>query len=516
MSRATARRFESGEHILLCKNVKDRDFAHFSREKCTCNKTRPRAVYVAYRSENTNGRMYDTTEATSRSFLHTCSFLLHTPRMKIAVVGTGYVGLVSAACFAELGHSVIGVDIDEKKIAMLKQGKSPIFEPGLEELIVRGQKNGLLVFTTNIQEALKDVQILFSAVATPPGENHSADLKAVFSVADAVGTHADHDMLFVNKSTVPVGTGKKCEERIAEQMKKRGAKIRIPVVSNPEFLREGMAVGDTLAPDRIVVGIDGENPSAESAMEELYKPITRIGKPLVFMSRESAEIVKYASNAFLATKISFINMLTELCEVSGANIRDIAKGMGFDERIGARFLHAGIGYGGSCFPKDVKALMATARDMGLSFPIINATDEVNARQRVRFLEKILKALPDKATVGVWGLSFKPKTDDMREAPSIDIINGLVKAGHTVQAYDPVAMENAKKLLPSSVQFVHAPMDAASNADAVVLLTEWDVFRGADLQELKSQMRGDLFFDGRNVYEPEQMASAQLRYYGLGV
>ena len=436
--------------------------------------------------------------------------------MKIAIVGTGYVGLVSAACFAELGHEVVGVDIDEAKVAMLKGGESPIYEPGLEELLKSGLKSGRLTFTTKLEEALPETKIVFSAVATPQGENHKADLRAVFIVADTVAKHAKHDLVFINKSTVPVGTGKLCEERIAKILSGRKSKITIPVVSNPEFLREGLAVTDTLMPDRIVIGINGETGTARMLMEKLYHPITRVGKPLVFMTRESAEIVKYASNAFLATKISFINMLTELAEVSGANIRDIALGMGLDHRIGPKFLHAGIGYGGSCFPKDVKALLVTAKEHGLSMPIVEATDKVNVNQRERFIKKMLAVLPKKSTIAVWGLAFKPKTDDMREAPSLDVIPSLIKAGHTVRAFDPVAMDRAKPLLPKETILVHSPMDAAKDADAVVLLTEWDEFRGIDLKKLKSAMKGNLVFDARNCYEPEQVRREHLQYVGIGV
>ena len=435
--------------------------------------------------------------------------------MKIAVVGTGYVGLVSAACFAELGHHVIGIDIDETKIKKLQSGKSTIYEPGLEELIVRGLHTGRLAFTTDLKSVLPDVQIVFSAVATPPGEGHKADLKAVFIVTETVATHATKNLIFVNKSTVPVGTGKKCEEKIAEILKKRGVNISIPVISNPEFLREGMAVPDTLMPDRIVVGVNDQT-EAKKLMEELYRPITRVGKPLLFMTRESAEIVKYASNAFLATKISFINMLTEFAEKTGANIRDIASGMGMDNRIGPRFLHAGIGYGGSCFPKDVKALMATAKEYDLDLSIVEATDRINTHQRARFFEKILKALPKNAIVCVWGLSFKPKTDDMREAPSLDLIPALLKAGHSVHAYDPAATENTAKLLPKETIFAKDQMEAAKGADAVVLLTEWDEFRGVDLKEVKKTMKGDDLFDGRNIYEPTEVQEAGLVYHGIGI
>lgn len=435
--------------------------------------------------------------------------------MQIAVVGTGYVGLVSAACFAELGHTVMGVDIDAAKVEKLRRGESPIFEPGLEELIQSGLKSGRLSFTTSLQEALPKAQILFSAVATPPGEGYKADLRAVFAVAESVGTFAEQSVIFVNKSTVPVGTGKMCEEKIAEQLKKRGKSFAIPVISNPEFLREGMAVGDTLMPDRIVVGVNGSEKAMEM-MQELYRPITRVGKPLVFMNRESAEIVKYAANSFLATKISFINMLTELCEKTGASIRDVAKGVGLDDRIGPRFLHAGIGYGGSCFPKDVKALLATAKELGLSFPIVEATDVVNARQRQRFIEKILKNLPKQSTVAVWGLAFKPKTDDMRDAPSLDIVPALVNGGHTVLAFDPAAEENAKKMLPASVTFVSDKMDALTNADALVILTEWDEFRGADLKQIAELMKGKTILDGRNIYEPSEVRDAGLVYHGIGL
>ncbi|MDD5055183.1 MAG: UDP-glucose/GDP-mannose dehydrogenase family protein [Candidatus Peribacteraceae bacterium] len=440
--------------------------------------------------------------------------------MRIAIVGTGYVGLVSAACFAELGHEVIGVDIDQEKVKMLKKGISPIYEPGLEELIRSNLKSKRLSFTTDLTEVLPHVQVLFSAVATPPGEGYKADLRAVFTVAETVAQHLDHDLVFVNKSTVPVGTGEKCEEKIQAILKKRGLTINIPVVSNPEFLREGMAVTDTMMPDRVVVGVNGgaisDQRSAISIMEDLYRPITRVGKPLVFMSRESAEIVKYASNAFLATKISFINMLTPLCEKTGANIRDIAKGVGLDNRIGPKFLHAGIGYGGSCFPKDVKALLAISREWNIPLPIVEATDAVNHQQRKRFIDRILQSLKKKSLVAVLGLAFKPKTDDMREAPAIDVIEALINAGHSVTAFDPVAMDRAKPLLPKGVKYSSSPLEVAKGADAVLVLTEWDVFRGLDLKALKKMMKGKNLFDGRNIYEPEEAETAGLKYVGIGL
>lgn len=443
--------------------------------------------------------------------------------MRIAVVGTGYVGLVTAACFAELGHTVTGVDIDAAKVRMLKKGKSPIFEPGLEELITKGQKTKRLAFTTDLHAILPKVDAVFSAVATPPGKDHHADLSAVFAVAEATARCADHDLVFVNKSTVPVGTGKECEARIAAILRKRKENLHIPVVSNPEFLREGMAVTDTLMPERIVIGIDDDvmryalRPmNARALMEDLYHPITRVGRPLLFMSRESAEIVKYASNAFLAAKISFINMLAELAEKTGADIRSIARGMGLDSRIGSRFLHAGIGYGGSCFPKDVKALLATAKEYGCDFSIVEATDRMNARARKRFFQNILASLPGKSTVAIWGLAFKPKTDDMREAPSLDLVPALIAQGHRVQVHDPAALDNARKLFPKKVCFSASPLAAANGAHAVILLTEWDEFRGIDLQELKCVMKGKDLFDGRNVYEPEAVKAAGLVYHGIGI
>jgi UDPglucose 6-dehydrogenase len=435
--------------------------------------------------------------------------------MHIAVIGTGYVGLVSAACFAELGHTVHGVDIDPAKIDMLRRGESPIYEPGLEEVLKRGLESKRLSFTTNITDVLPHVQILFCAVATPSGESHKADLRAVFAVTESVAKAIDHDLVFVNKSTVPVGTGKECEERFNKILNDRGQTCRIAVVSNPEFLREGMAVSDTLMPDRIVVGTNGDT-WAHDLMEELYRPITRVGKPIVFMNRQSAEIVKYASNAFLATKISFINMMSELAEKTGADIRDIAKGMGLDDRIGPRFLHAGIGYGGSCFPKDVKALMATAKEYALDLSIVEATDRINYHQRERFFKKILDALPSNARVAIFGLAFKPKTDDMRDAPSLDVLPALIEKGHTVYAYDPAAMEKAKPMLPATITYADSPLHAATGADAIVILTEWDEFRGIDLKELKQTMKGSLLFDGRNIYEPAEARAAGFVYTGIGL
>lgn len=435
--------------------------------------------------------------------------------MKLVVVGTGYVGLVSAACFAELGHDVVGVDIDEAKVRTLSSGKSTIYEPGLEEILKRNIASGRLSFTTKLQDALPGTAVLFSAVATPPNEDYTADLRAVFTVCEQVAKSAESDLVFVNKSTVPVGTGVDCERTIAGILAERGVPWRIPVISNPEFLREGTAVQDTLHPDRIVVGINHDD-HARAIMEELYAPLTRINRPIVFMSRESAEIVKYASNAFLAAKISFVNMLSELCEKTGGNIRDVATGMGLDERIGGRFLHAGIGFGGSCFPKDVKALIAIGKKYDLQLPLVRATKEINDRQRERFFQQILATLPAKGTVGIWGLSFKPNTDDLREAPSLDLCEILLKTGHRIQAFDPVAMENMRKLFPKGIDFVPSPIEAAAGADDVVLLTEWDIFRGIELRDVREAMRGKELFDGRNVYDREDVETAGLTYHGIGI
>ena len=435
--------------------------------------------------------------------------------MKITVIGTGYVGLVSAVCFAELGHNVIGVDIDEKKVQKLKNGDCPIYEPELPELLKRNLDAGRVQFTEELLEALPESQVVFSAVATPPNEDFSADLKAVFIVAESVAKLAEKDIVFVNKSTVPVGTGKKCEDVIAKTLKERGADIHIPVVSNPEFLREGHAVHDTMQPDRIVVGVNSDK-WAQEVMEEIYLPLTRVAKPIVWMTRESSELVKYASNAFLANKISFINMLSEICEVTGGNVRDVARGMGMDDRIGPRFLHAGIGYGGSCFPKDVKALIALSRETGVDLPLVQATHDINMKQRERYFQKIIEALPKNATVCIWGLSFKPRTDDMREAPSLDLIPALIEAGHTVNVHDPIAMETAKEVLGDTITWCHDPLEAANGADAVCLLTEWDVFRGIDLKNLKETLRGTDLFDGRNIYQPEEVREAGLTYHGIGI
>ncbi len=436
--------------------------------------------------------------------------------MHITVIGTGYVGLTSAVCFAEMGHTVVGVDIDPQKVSMLSSGKSPIFEPDLEALLQKNIASGRLSFSLDLSTALPHTSMVFSAVATPPGEGYKADLRAVFAVAKSVAEQSTRSVLFINKSTVPVGTGAKCQAMIDEILASRGVDFSLSVASNPEFLREGFAVSDTLNPDRIVVGLQDENDAHRSLFQELYAPITEKGSPLLFMRLESAEIVKYASNSFLATKISFINMLTEFCEKTGADIRDIAEGMGLDDRIGKRFLQAGIGYGGSCFPKDVKALLATAEEYGLSFPIVEATDHVNTHQRERFIAMMLSKLPPSSTVAVLGLAFKPDTDDMREAPSIDVVTALIEAGHTVRAYDPQAIERAKTLLPSSTQYGDSIDSVLDGADVLLLLTEWKEFETLSLDSLAQTLQEKMVFDARLFFDPQEVKKAGLEYYGIGV
>lgn len=433
--------------------------------------------------------------------------------MKITVVGTGYVGLVTGTCFAELGNDVICLDIDQAKIDRLKKGEIPIYEPGLEELVLRNQKEGRLNFSTDAKAGIEWAEVIFSAVGTPPDKDHRADLSAVKAVAKTVGQNLNGYKVFVNKSTVPVGTSHMVKEIIKENLK---TPMDFDVVDNPEFLREGSAVKDFLNPDRIVCGVESDR--AREAMEKLYQPLVRSGRPLLFTDIHSAEVIKYASNSFLATKISFINEVANFCELVGADVTQVAKGMGLDERIGSRFLHAGIGYGGSCFPKDVQAFIQTGKDKGYEFKILEQVEAVNEAQKLRIVEKILKEIPDLngKTVAVWGLAFKPKTDDMREASSLAIVPKLLEKGAKVRAFDPVAAENAKKILgETNIEYFNSPFDAASGADILVLITEWDEFRALDLQKLKSTMKDAYVFDGRNVYNPEEMRKLGFKYFSVG-
>ncbi len=431
--------------------------------------------------------------------------------MKITVVGTGYVGLVTGTCFAELGNDVICVDIDAAKIERLKKGEIPIYEPGLEELVLRNYKEGRLNFSTDLKTAIEACEIIFSAVGTPQGGDDRADLSAVRAVAKSVGQNLNGYKVFVNKSTVPVGTSNEVKDIIASQ-----TTHPFDVVDNPEFLREGSAVKDFLNPDRIVCGVESDK--AREAMEKLYSPLVRAGRPLLFTDIHSAEIIKYASNAFLATKISFINEIANFCEAAGGDVTMVAKGMGLDDRIGPRFLHAGIGYGGSCFPKDVNAFIQTGRDKGYEFKIIKAANEVNQIQKKIIIEKIRKEFPDLngITIAVWGLAFKPKTDDMREAPSLEILPELLKSGASLRVFDPVAAENAKKILgTTNIEYLPSPYDAATGADILLIVTEWDEFRAIDLTRISSLMKGKSVFDGRNIYQPAEMEKLGFKYVSVG-
>ncbi|MFA6529133.1 MAG: UDP-glucose/GDP-mannose dehydrogenase family protein [Candidatus Gracilibacteria bacterium] len=434
--------------------------------------------------------------------------------MNIAIIGTGYVGLVTGTCLAELGNNVVCVDIDKEKIANLKKGIIPIYEPGLEELIKRNYKEKRLEFTIDSAKAIKESEVIFSAVGTPPDKDHRADLSAVMKVAETFGENLNGYKVFVNKSTVPVGTS----ERVYEIIKKTsGNKHKFEVVDNPEFLREGTAVKDFMNPDRIVVGIKKDSTRAREMMEKIYSPLVRAGRTLIFTDINSAEIIKYASNSFLATKISFINEVANFCELVGADVTEVAKGIGLDARIGSRFLHAGIGYGGSCFPKDVKAFIQTGKDKGYEFLILEAVEEVNETQRLRLFRKLKEEFQDlrNKKIAVWGLAFKPKTDDMREAPSITIINELLDCGACVQAFDPVAAGNAKRILDGKVDFCDTPYEAATGADALLILTEWDEFRAIDLKKVKEMMCGNLICDGRNIYSKKEMESLGFKYKSIG-
>ena len=438
--------------------------------------------------------------------------------MKITIVGTGYVGLVTGTCLAEVGHHVICVDVDQKKIDNLKKGIIPIYEPGLEELVLRNSKEGRLEFTTNIKSGIEHGDVVFNAVGTPPGENHEADLKYVKQVARDFGKHWDRYKVFVIKSTVPVGTSDEVTQEILENCPDNA---EFDVVSNPEFLREGTALKDFMNPDRIIAGLNYERGEAERArkvIEKVYEPLMRVGKPLIFTDIRSSEIIKYASNAFLATKISFINEIANFCDRVGGDAKQIARGMGLDDRIGPRFLHAGVGYGGSCFPKDVKALIQSGKKANYDFSILEAVEHVNQTQRGRLFDKIKKSLEDLngKTIAVWGLSFKPKTDDMREAPSIDVIRSMCVEGATIRAFDPVAMEHADQIFaPLPVEYFENPYETCEGADALVIMTEWDAFRAVDFEKLSSLMNGRAIIDGRNIYERADVEEAGFTYDCFG-
>lgn len=435
--------------------------------------------------------------------------------MNITVIGTGYIGLVTGTCLAEVGNRVICVDVDENKINNLKNGIIPIYEPGLDDLVVRNYKNNRLDFTTRMDEAVQKSDILFIAVGTPPGEDGSADLQYVLAVARDIGRYMNEYKVVVQKSTVPVGTAEKVRKVIQVELEKRNKKLKFDIVSNPEFLREGSALKDFMEPDRIIIGADKEK--TESIMRDLYQPFDC---PLIVMDIPSAELTKYAANAMLATRISFMNELTQICEKTGANIENIKKGIGVDPRIGNMFLNAGIGYGGSCFPKDVKALIKSFSQYACDSLILQAVENVNKNQRYRFINKIVNYFGGQLagkTIAMWGLAFKPGTDDMREAPSIDVVNALTAKGAKVCAYDPVAMEEAKKVLAGNdkLEFGTDLYSILENADALVLVTEWPEFKKPDFAKVKMLMNQPVIFDGRNQYDPQDMKNEGFVYYSVG-
>ena len=430
--------------------------------------------------------------------------------MKIAVVGTGYVGLVAGTCFAESGNDVICVDVDSRKIAALKAGEVPIYEPGLEELLRRNTKARRLRFTTELAEAVGPAQVVFIAVGTPEGESGDADLQYVLTAAEQIGKAMRQYTVVVDKSTVPVGTADKVRETIAKV-----TQHEFDVVSNPEFLKEGAALEDFLKPDRVVIGTTSER--ARRLMGQLYAPFVRTENPILYMDTRSAELTKYAANAMLATRISFMNDVAALCEKVGADVEFVRKGMGSDKRIGYPFLHPGIGYGGSCFPKDVKALVATAREFGLELDLLRAVERTNQRQKRCLLTKALKHFGDlsERTFAVWGLAFKPKTDDMREAPSVELIEGLLGKGAKVQVHDPVAATVAQRYFGNRVLYAPSGYAAAEGADGVFLVTEWNEFRRPDLKRLKGLMKSPVIFDGRNIFDPALLKEEGFTYYGIG-
>jgi UDPglucose 6-dehydrogenase len=430
--------------------------------------------------------------------------------VKIAVIGTGYVGLVTGTCLAETGHRVTCVDIDERKIATLRAGGIPIYEPGLEELVKRNVRDGRLDFTTSTTDAVRDVDVAFIAVGTPPGETGEADLSYVLAAAEQIGRHIGRYTVIVNKSTVPVGSAEKVAEVVG-----RVAKMPFDVVSNPEFLKEGAAIDDFMRPDRIVVGVSSER--ARAVIAELYAPFVRTEQPILFMDPRSSELTKYAANSMLATRISFMNDIAGLCERTGADVDHVRRGMGSDKRIGYPFLFPGAGFGGSCFPKDVRALMTMARGVGLDFDLLRSVERVNERQKRTLVDKALKHFGSLQglTVGVWGLAFKPKTDDMREAPAITVIEGLIGNGAKVRAHDPVATEVATKIFGERVEFAVDPYAAAAGADALFLVTEWNEFRQPDFELLKRTMKQPVLFDGRNVWDPRKVRALGFTYHGIG-
>jgi UDPglucose 6-dehydrogenase len=431
--------------------------------------------------------------------------------MKIAVVGTGYVGLVTGTCFSETGNTVTCIDIDKEKVEKLQNGQITIYEPGLEQLFERNIKQNRLFFTTNLAEGIKGTQVIFLALPTPPGEDGSADLKYILKVAEDLGPLLSDYTVIIDKSTVPVGTAELVRARIAV-----GSRVDFDVVSNPEFLREGVAVDDFMKPDRVVIGTT--SPKARKTMEALYGPFVRQGNPIIFMDERSAELTKYAANSFLATKITFMNEIANLCELLGADVDAVRKGVGTDSRIGKRFLFPGIGYGGSCFPKDVQALARASEDVAYNFRILQAVMDVNAGQKTKLLPAIRKYFNEDLRgklIAVWGLAFKPHTDDVREAPALYIIEALLKEGARIKAHDPEAAENVKKIIGDRIEYAGDPYEAAAGADAILIATEWPEFRTPDFDRLSTLLKNKVIFDGRNLYDLSLMRDLGYSYFSIG-
>lgn len=437
--------------------------------------------------------------------------------MNIAIVGTGYVGLVTGACFADTGVNVTCVDVDENKVEALKQGRVPIYEPGLDELVAKNYKAGRLKFTTSLEEVLNGQDVVFCAVGTPPDEDGSADLKYVLQVARTIGQHLNKYLVVVTKSTVPVGTASKIRNAINEELAKRGADVEFDVASNPEFLKEGSAIKDFMSPDRVVIGVDSDR--AKAILTRLYKPFMVVNFRVIFMDIPSAEMTKYAANSMLATRISFMNDIANLCELVGADVNMVRAGIGSDNRIGRKFLYAGCGYGGSCFPKDVKALVKTASDCGCPMEVLQAVESVNERQKSILFRKLQRVFGDEPlagkTITLWGLAFKPETDDMREAPALVMIDLLKKAGCKVRAYDPIAMDECKRRVGDAVTYCDNMYDALDGTEALLLLTEWKQFRLPDWNEVKRRMKRHLVIDGRNIFDAAEMTGYGFEYHCIG-
>jgi UDPglucose 6-dehydrogenase len=429
--------------------------------------------------------------------------------MKLSVIGTGYVGLVTGSCFADLGNDVVCYDIDEQKIESLRGGRVPIYEPGLEELVQRNSAEGRLLFTTELRDAVRDCEVIFICVGTPQRHSGKADLTYVLQAIESIAHLMDRFVVIVNKSTVPVGTAERVTRLVREV-----TKVDFEVVSNPEFLKEGAAIKDFQNPDRIVIGTDSER--AKQILGKLYSPIARVNRPILYMNTQTAELVKYAANAMLASRISFMNSLTGLCEKIGADIKDVAKGIGLDTRIGPRFLQASPGYGGSCFPKDVRSLVDTMESLQVNANFFRAIDQVNELHKKSHLARLQRFVPElqNHVIGIWGLAFKPRTDDIRESPSLTLIEQLIECGARVIAYDPEAADNTRKVFPK-IEYAHTPYDAAKNASAIVVMTEWDVFRNLDFQRVKSLMKQPVIVDCRNIYDAPDMVKLGFDYCGVG-